>query len=40
MLRYVSTNRTNFVIKKFVKKFRTNSIFVALEFVFVNEKNK
>ena len=39
MLRRVSTNRTNFVNKKFIKKFRTNLIIVAVESTFVDEKN-
>ena len=37
-LRHISTNRTNFVIKKFVKQFRTNSIIFAIELVFIDEK--
>ena len=39
MLRYVSTNRTDFVIKKSVKEFRTNLIIVAVGSIFVDEKN-
>ena len=39
MLRLVSTNRTDFMIKKSVKEFRTNLIIVAVKSIFVDEKN-
>ena len=39
MLCHASTNRTNFVIKKSVKEFRTNSIIVAIELILIDEKN-
>ena len=38
ILRHVSANRTNFVIKKSVIEFRTNSIIVAVESILVDEK--